>query len=998
MPTVSKPRTSLKPGTTCAGFLVTRIRPLDNPPSLAIEARHQYSGAELLYLYSFDEENLFAAAFRTPPPDNTGVAHILEHSVLGGSRKYPVKEPFVEMLKMSMATFINAMTYPDKTVYPVASNVENDFFNLIDVYCDAVLHPNITPITLQQEGHHLAFTRPGDITSPLTIKGIVYNEMKGAYSDLDSLIDRTSSQFLFPDSPYGMDSGGSPDAIPSLSYAAFKDFYDRYYHPANGKFFVHSCVSPEKTLAFLDERLQQAPVPPSEIDSNIPRQPRWSSPRETVVSYPIASEEDPENKAAVTINWLTGDLSEPLTDLAMEVVDRLLLGHAAAPLRKTLIDSQLGHDLTSSGYDNGRMETTFHVGLKGTRVEARGEIISLVNETLSKVVEEGFDEAAVKRAFHQLEYAHREIQSLYPLRLMDWVYSAWMYDYDPLTYLETEDQLAQLRDIYAANPSYFSDLVRERLLENEHRVDVLLKPVPGLQEEREIELQDQLEKVRGEKTEEELLEINKQDQVLEKLQSQPNSPEDVARLPQLHINDLPAEPREIDTDTKGWQDNPPMLVPRIETNGINYLMLAFNLENLPRRLWEYVPMFSVLLTRMGTNEHSYSDVAERIAENTGGLHAQTFVGTGAESPQDLLTYLTVGAKTLGRTLPETLNIIRELLFELDLQDMQRLYDVVKQVRERSVSHIIPGGHRFVARHAARKLSPAAAVSEMFSGLPQIRTVDSLTRNFKRDIGTVVKRLEEIRGFLLNRDLIRVSYTGSSEQEHEVRNWLDSLPVAESLHSVDDVASFDPVSLKPGNHRDEGLAMEADVAFCATVIPAPHSADPRSAAVQVLAHLLSFDYMWEEIRAKGGAYGGSCSYNASQGTLALLSYRDPHIARTLGVYQNLLDYVRNHTWTEEDIQRAVIGCARGHQKPIRPGWATNAALWRQIGGFTPEIRREQRRQLLAVTPAQVKKVAAEVLEKGFECASTCVLASRGKLESENSGLARQLEIQPVLFPR
>lgn len=441
-----------------------------------------------------------------------------------------------------------------------------------------------------------------------------------------------------------------------------------------------------------------------------------------------------------------------------------------------------------------------------------------------------------------------------------------------------------------------------------------------------------------------------------------------------------------------------MLVPQIETNNINYLMLAFNLDSLPRRLWEYVPMFSVVLTRMGTTEHSYSDMAERIAENTGGLHAQTFVGTGAENPQDLLAYLTVGTKSLRRNLTETLNIIQELLFELDLKDEKRLYDVVKQVRERSISHIIPGGHRFVARHAARKLSPAAAVSELFSGLPQIRKVDSLTRNFNRDIDMVVKRLEEIRSFLLNRNLIRVSYTGSCEQEKEVRNWLDSLPVEECVQTIDAVASSGPFNLNPDTHRDEGLAMEADVAFCATVISAPHSSDPRSAAVHVLSHLLSFDYMWEEIRAKGGAYGGSCSYNASQGTLALLSYRDPHIARTLGVYQNLLDYVRKHTWTEEDIQRAVIGCARSHQKPVRPGWATNAALWRQIGGFTAEVRREQRRQLLAVTPAQVKKVAGEVLEKGFESAATCVLASRGKLESENPDLARQLDIQPVLYPQ
>ncbi|MFO7820931.1 MAG: insulinase family protein [Lentisphaeria bacterium] len=966
---------------------------------MAIEARHEYTGAELFFLYSKDEENLFAAAFRTPPPDNTGVPHILEHSVLGGSRKYPVKEPFVELLKMSMATFINAMTYPDKTVYPVASNVEQDFFNLMDVYCDAVLHPNITPVTLRQEGHHLAFTRPGDLSSPLTIKGIVYNEMKGAYSDLDSLVERTSSQFLFPDTPYGLESGGTPEAIPALTYTDFKDYYERYYHPANGKFFIHSCIAPEKILSFLDARLQAKSVPPENLDSTIPYQTRRNAPREESVPYPIAASEDPQGKAAVTINWLTGDLAEPLTDLAMEVLDRLMLGHAGAPLHKALVDSQLGHDLTSSGYDNGRKETTFHVGLKGVDLGAKDDVVKCIEETLEKIAEVGFSKAEVERALHQFEYAHREIQSQYPLRLMDWVYSSWLYDYDPVMYLEPEAQLEKLWAHYEANPDCFSKLIKEKLLANPHRVTVLLKPVPRLQQERETALREQLEKIRVGKSKEELEAIDFQAQALEKLQSKPNSPEDVERLPQLGIGDVPAEPRHIPAEMDYWNSSPPLILPSLATNDVNYLMVAFNLRGLPEHLWKYVPLFSVALTQLGTSQRDYAQMAELIAENTGSLQAQAFVGVGATEHQELLTYLSIGLKTLQHTLKPALDIIHELLFELNVDDDKHLYDVVKQTRERAISQIIPGGHRIVARHAARHQSPAAAVSAVFSGMTQVRLVDRLAADFEQEKGVLKQALSEIRKFLVQGDRISASFSGPSEHQPDIHDWLGTLNGGRTGQTaVAATAVPDSICCMPRNSLNEGLTMEADVAYCATVLPAPHVSDPRSAPLQVLAHMLSFGYLWEEIRAKGGAYGGLCHYNSSHGTLALMSYRDPHIARTLQVYRQLLDYVRTNTWAEKDIQRAIIGCAREHEKPIRPAWATNAALWRQVGGFSPEFLNMQRRQLLAVSPEQVKEVALDVLESGFRKASTCVLASPAKLNNEMSQLDTPLEVQPVLAER
>jgi Zn-dependent M16 (insulinase) family peptidase len=359
---------ALERGEVVAGFRVTGVTPLPALRVVVVEAIHERTGLRLCHLVADDSENLISFAFRTPPPDDTGVPHILEHSVLGGSRKFPVKEPFLELLKMSMATFINAMTYPDKTVYPVASTVRQDFLNLADVYFDAVFHPNITPMTLKQEGHHLAFERAGDPDSPLVIKGIVYNEMRGAYSDVDSLIDRESMRGLFPDSPYGRDSGGDPDSIPSLTYSDFVGFYRRLYHPSNAFVFAYGDLPSEELLAFLDRRLADCP-PAGDVDTVLARQPRWSEPVEARFPFPIARGESGERRGAVTLNWLVGDTLDVMGDLAMSMVDVLLLGSSAAPLRRALVDSQLGDDLTSSGYNSGILEPTFHVGLKGIDLE-----------------------------------------------------------------------------------------------------------------------------------------------------------------------------------------------------------------------------------------------------------------------------------------------------------------------------------------------------------------------------------------------------------------------------------------------------------------------------------------------------------------------------------------------------------------------------------------------------------------------------------------------------
>lgn len=988
----------LKPGDACSGFRVQRVTDLPDLACVCIEAIHEVTGAKLLHLHAaHDEENLLAVAFRTPPPDDTGVAHILEHSVLAGSKNYPVKDPFVELLKMSMATFINAMTYPDKTVYPVASNVEKDFFNLAQVYCDAVLHPNITPMTLKQEGWHYAFAVPGDMASPLVIKGIVYNEMKGAYSDLDALIDRRNGQCLFPDTPYGLDSGGDPEAIPSLTYEAFKSFFQRYYHPVNARIFLYGNIPTQRHLEFLDARLSQAPDAPLPLaDSSIPGQPRWQAPVTETHAYPIDPSEDPDGKCAVTVNWLVGNVAEPVVDLAFEVVDRLLLGSAGAPLRRALIESQLGTDLTSSGYGNGLQETTFHVGLKGVRRENRRKVVDLIFDTLGNVAETGVSTTQVETAFHQLQYAHREIQTLYPLRLMGWVYNSWLYDCDPLIYLRTAHYLEELEDRYRQNPDVFCQLLRDRLIRNPHRATLAFEPDPDLERRRCEQEQRRLADIKAAMSRDEQEAICREDAELERFQSTPNPPAAIDTLPQLQIQDLPETPSVIPTEVDAVGPGIPFVQCGLPTNGINYLLLGFNLKNLPPGLIPYVPVFARILTRMGAAGQSYAQTAERIAGCTGGLAASIFTGVDALDPSRPLVYLSINAKSLDQTYESALRLIRDLLFDLDLADVSHLRDLMKQARERHLSGIIPGGHRFAAHHAGRTLSPLAALEYLWSGVPQTALLCALAERCD-GLEDLRRHLEQLRQFLLRQATLCVSFTGARNAAATTRAWVAALGVTGDLES----AGTDHVALGlPTGQRGlrEGLAFMADVAYCASSFVAPQATQPEYPAIRLLSHLLSFDYLWEEVRVKGGAYGGMCHYQAGAGAFELMSYRDPNVKRTLDVYAQVREYVARKEWSDRDIERAMIGCAKNDSTPIRPGWATGAALWRHLGRLTEDLRRKRREDLLATTAKDVRNGALKMFDAEFAQRNTCVLSSRQRLEAANREMDEKLTIQDVVPPR
>lgn len=986
------PPPGLAAGQALHGFTVTRVTPVPSIRGTAVEARHDRTGARLIHLFTADTENLGAIAFRTPPPDDTGVPHILEHSVLCGSRRFPVKDPFLEMIKRSMATFINAMTYSDKTVYPVASNVRQDFLNLFDVYVDAVFFPNIGPDTLAQEGHHLEPADPEHPeSSPLTIKGIVYNEMKGAYSELDAIIERTSNQKLFPDSPYGRDSGGDPAAIPGLTYDQFREFHRRYYHPSNAYIMLYGNTPTADLLAFLGPRLDGLP-PAINPGSAISRQPRWAQPRELEENYPVAAEEGMRDKAAVTVSWLLDLGDDPVGEMAFEVMDKLLLGHAGAPLYKALIDSRLGEDLAPSGYSAGALECSYHAGLKGTEPERKDAIVALVLRTLESCAAEGFPRESVEAAFQQLQYAHLEITTNYPLRLMNHVYDAWIYDQDPLTYLRLGETFGELKRRYEADPAIFARLIRTSLLDNPHRLTCTFRPDAALQARRDAEFAEKMADAKAALSAAELQKLAAEAKELARRQGEPNDPADLAKLPSLRLADLPKKPLCIPAELVDCA-GVPLVRTDVFANGINYFVLAFDLSGLPDELWDYVPVFADFLAKLGAGGRDYAAMGERIAACTGGLSADLFATVDARDPDRVLPFLSVTFKSLDARHGNALAVVRELLLELDLADTARLRDLVFQMKAQRQSGIVDAGHRFAAQHAIRGLSRLGALNHRLGGIPQVRLAGGLAREFDRDAELLRARLDAIRRFLLSRARLRAAFTGSPGPETDTRRWLAEFASTLSCPSAGPSACLPDIEHPAA--AAEGLALTAEVAFCAAAIPAPPQTSPDAPALSVFSQILSLDHLWQEIRVKGGAYGGFCVYDPGMRAFELMSYRDPNISRTLGVFAGIPQAIRAMPLAAADIERAIISCAKGEERPIRPGAATAMALWRHLTRADDELRNERYQALLRVTGDDVRR-AASVLFEGA-APQVCVLGGRPLLETANATLKAPLVIENILEP-
>lgn len=995
------PPDELYPGQHLHGFEVKAVTPIDELRAASIELAHQRSGARLLHLYLDDSQNWFSISPMTPSPDDTGVQHIVEHSVMAGSRNYPVRDVFFEMMKMSLASFdsTNAMNYVDHAYYYVSSSVEKDLFNLAEVFFDSVFHPLLTEETFKREGHHLEPVDSNQPTGHLRINGIVYNEVKSGRSDPRECFYLAVTAGLLPDTCYANNSGGDSAVMPDLTYEGFKTYYQTYFHPSNCYFFFYGNIPTSDYLEFLADKL--GAIQKTERDANlhplraeITRQPKWTSPRTVSDSYPIGADEPLTEKTHLMLSWLIGDATDLEDTVLCRILSLLLFGNEGAPLRKAIIDSRLGTDVFDYGFLNGLTgpNWTFHAGLLGSEADRIDTFTELVENTLTEIADADFDASTVEAAFQQLTYEYQEVTPKFPFQMMKRVITAWIYDKEPTLFLKMGACLSTIRQRWEQNPRIFNDLIRERLLKNPHRLTTVLTPDPGMQARLDASENARLKAVRAQLTDEQVKQIAAEAGELERLNDQPNSLEDLAKLPQLHVSDLPEKPLHIPISLETVSGRP-LLRSEVFSNGVNYVELSFDLQGLPQHLWKYLPRYTNAIGKFGAGKMGYQQIAQRTAAATGGVECSPTFSTHSLNPSRPVWNVQFRLKALDDKIEDALGVLQDLVFAVNPCDKERLYVVLNQAMTEFRTYMQGyRGPNIANHHAARGFSPQAYLSEIVFGLPQLRRIENLLNRFDECHEELSDNLAQIRDFLLVRGRVTASFAGSDNAyrllQRRFGEWVERMR--------EEPVQLAPTGFKPfEKYPRQGLAAPVNVGYCTQVMPAPHYSHMDSSLLTVGAHIVAFDYTMKEIRLKGNAYYGSFVYNPSEGCVYHDSFADPHIARTLDVFARTADYVRKAEWTQVDIDGAIISRAANFQKTLRPGQAASDALTNHLTGQTPEAIEEKYTQLRRATPKEVRRAILQVLEENRDKASVCVVASREKLEAENQKMAHPLSIENIL---
>ncbi|HPD56567.1 MAG TPA: insulinase family protein [Smithellaceae bacterium] len=984
------PKPSLRAGDSLRGFKVLRVKPIAALRLTAYELKHIKTGAKILHLHSFERENLYAICFRTPPEDSTGLPHILEHCVLAGSEKYPLKDVFKELLRSSMQTFLNAFTYPDKTVYPVASQIKADFYNLARVYTDLVLHPRLLKENFLQEGHHFELAVPGDLSSDLIISGIVYNEMKGAYSSVDALMYKALQENLYPKSVYAFDSGGDPDVIPALTYQQFKDFHRRYYSPANARFFFYGDISTAEHLAFLSEML--ADFDKIKVNSAIENQPFFSRPRLARSVYPVDREEPTEKKTMVNVAWMLAENTDYETALLLQIVSGLLISSAASPLRKALIDSGMGEDLTPvSGMESDLKQIMFCVGLRNAEKSDAEKIEELILDTLRQIVTSGYDKELIEGILHQVEFHGREIvRGSYPygIALMGSVFQTWLYDGDPLAGLDFPREITRIRKLWSRDPKIFQKITRKWLLDNPHRVLSIMEPDPGFTHRHEDKLKKKMAALKKRFSEEELRRIDAQAEQLRKFQSEPDAPAAINTLPKLQLKEIPRRVETIPVKALRVAGTD-ALQHDIFTNGISYVDLAFDLACVPEELHPYLPLLGKVMTGMGAAGFGYGDMAKRIALHMGNFGYDLAAGFSADGNK-IWQKMIFSFSALYRNIGKAVDILRDVLLAGDLEDRERMRDLIAERKNSLQSAIVPSGHIFAKRAAGAALTLPAWRDEQWHGRTQFRFMQKIAAAFPETNKDICEKLTKLKELIFTRDNLLVNFTADGEglrkTQHIISPLLEKIP-RKSVPANQRSAPLTPVRA--------GIAVPSQVSYIARVLKAPPYTDPATPMLTIASRELSNTYLYKHIRVQGGAYGGMSTFDATTGIFAFLSYRDPHIVRTLNTFEEAQKFYARHLLTDDDMEKAIISTLSAMDKPMDPAGKGYISMMRHFASLDDKMRQKFRQDILSATPAKMRQALENYFSAKIKEEAVAVYAAREKLDEANKDLNNKLMIESLM---
>lgn len=945
--------------------------------------RHKKTGARVMLIENSDENKVFNIAFRTPPKNSTGVAHILEHSVLCGSREFPLKDPFVELVKGSLNTFLNAMTYPDKTCYPVASCNDRDFQNLMHVYLDAVFYPNIykKEEIFRQEGWNYHLEKK---EGPLKYNGVVYNEMKGAFSSPDDVLEREIMNSLFPDTTYGCESGGDPVNIPDLSYEEFLDFHRQYYHPSNSFIYLYGNMDMEEKLEFLDSHYLSA-FDSLVIDSEIRDQEAFAQVKDIQKSYPVSEDEGEEDNTYLSYNMVVGEAADINLSLAFEVLDYALLSAPGAPLKQALLDAKIGKDIYGS-FEDGIKQTYFSIVAKGANLNQKEEFIKVIRDTLTKIAEEGIDKKAVTAGINYYEFRFREADfSSYPKGLMYGldILSSWLYDdTKPFCEVQLLEGFEFLKK--ALEEGYFEELIRKYLLDNTHGAILSLVPEKGLAAKRDKELEEKLENYRKSLSDEELTRMVEKTKALEAYQEAEEAPEALTCIPMLSREDIKKEITGLTNEEHHVEDSL-FLYHDVCTNGIGYADLLFEIHDFDVDTVHYLGLLKSVLGAVDTENYTYGELFNEVNARTGGIAYGIEVFDDAQDTDAFRAMFAVRGKALYPEMDFMFSMIREVLTTSKLDDTKRLYEIIARVRSRAQASLASAGHSTAVLRGASYASPMAAFQDEMAGIGYYQFIEKLEKDFDSCKDEIVKNLRKVMEEVLRPENFCVSYTGERESLDVVK--AQAAGIKKVLFNGQ---KPEPVKQAPCIKKNEAFKTSGQVQYVAQNGNFRKKGLEYTGALEILKVILSYDYLWINLRVKGGAYGCMSGFKRN-GESFLVSYRDPHLKRTLEVYQGVPDYIRAFEADEREMTKYIIGTISNKDVPRTPQMQGSISKTAYFSNVTEDMLQKERNQILGAQKEDIQKLAA-LVEAVLSDDQICVVGSETAIEKAEDVF---MEVKPLI---
>lgn len=942
--------------------------------------RHKKSGARIAILSNNDDNKVFYIGFRTPPEDETGVPHIIEHTTLCGSKKFPVKDPFIELAKGSLNTFLNAMTYPDKTVYPVASCNNQDFKNLMDVYLDAVFNPNITKYEeiFKQEGWHYELTGKDD---ELKINGVVYNEMKGAYSSPDEVLSSQIYRSLFPDNTYSKDSGGNPEYIPKLTYEAYLDFYHKYYHPSNSYIYLYGDMDVVERLEWLDKEYLSL-YDYKKVNSEINKQPAFDEIKNVEAQYSITMDDSQENKTYLSYNRVVGDSLDEMLYQAFDVLDYALVSSPGAPVKQALIDAGIGDDVYGS-YDAGILQPVFSFVAKNANASQADEFESIIENTLKEVVKTGINKEALLAGINSSEFKFREADFgqfpkglLFGLNCLD----SWLFDdMKPFIHLECLGTFAKLRK--AVDTDYFEKLIQEYLLDNTHGSSVTVKPKRGLGNEREEALEKELSDYKASLSDEEIKKLIEDTEHLKKYQEEPSSDEDLRKLPMLTRADMKKNAMPFSNIEDELLD---VKVVRhdIESNGIDYISFLFDAGDFAQSELGYLGFFTNALGLVSTEKYSYTDLANATNIYTGGISTGTASHPDIKDRNNFVFKFEVKLKVLEKNLDKALELMEQMLLSSDFTDTKRLGELVAQIKARLQANLSSSGHLVAAMRSMSSFSRYALYQDELKGIAFYRSICRIENELSESPKSVSDKLAAIAKKLFARNRMLISFTGNNEAYGNAKPSLEK--VIAGFNKMSAVGNQAEVHF---NTAKEAFIDASQIQYVAKTGDFICEGYEYTGALRLLRIILSYDYLWINVRVKGGAYGCMNTFLRS-GESYFVSYRDPNLSDTLDVYDRIPEYIKNFSPDERDMTKYIIGTFSALDTPMNPEAKGSRSLSAYLEGITYEQIQKERNEILNAQPEDIRRLA-DLVEAVLKKDSICVIGNENMIK-ESAGLFENVE--------